>query len=45
MQAVEGRAVMRMAETKGTMLFHPDLLPFYAANHGGLNECVLPNLR
>ena len=42
-QAVEDRTVMRMAETKGTMFFHPDLLHFYAANHGGLNECVVEN--
>ena len=29
---------MRLAETKGSLAFHPDLVTFYASNHGGLNE-------
>lgn len=37
--------VMRMAETKGTMYFHEDLIQYYSVNHGGLNECVEENLQ
>ena len=32
------KLLMRMAESKGAMEFHPDLLQYYAYNHGGLNE-------
>ena len=37
-EAKLSRMHMRMAETKGMMEFHPDLLSFYSSNHGGLNE-------
>lgn len=40
-EAKRGGTVMRLAETKGTMFFHQDLIHFFAANHGGLNECTL----
>ena len=32
------KLLMRLAESKGAMEFHPDLLQYYAYNHGGLNE-------
>ena len=37
-EAAQAKLLMRLAETKGSMEFHPDLLPYYASNHGGLNE-------
>lgn len=39
-EAKLSRMHMRMAETKGMMEFHPDLISFYASNHGGLNEIM-----
>ena len=32
------KLLMRMAESKGAMEFHPDLVHYYASEHGGLNE-------
>ena len=32
---------MRLAETKGMMKFHPDLISYYATNLGGLNEATV----
>jgi hypothetical protein len=32
------KMLMRLQETKGSHEFHPDLVRFYASNHGGMNE-------
>jgi hypothetical protein len=32
---------LRLAETKGMMAFHPDLISYYATNLGGLNEATV----
>ena len=37
-EAANQSMLMRCQETKGALAFHPDLLRFYASNHGGLNE-------
>lgn len=37
-EATNAKVLMRLAESKGSMEFHPDLLKYYASNHGGLNE-------
>jgi hypothetical protein len=39
-EAHSNRILMRMQETKGSLEFHPDLIRYYASNHGGLNEYV-----
>lgn len=44
-EAKLGSTVMRLAETKGSMFFHPDLVHYYASNHGGLNETTVENLK
>eukprot|EP01047_Picozoa_sp_COSAG01_P002892 COSAG01_NODE_81_length_27820_cov_22.659753_8_plen_958_part_00 len=40
-EAGQRRLLMRMQETKGHIDFHIDLIPFFASNHGGLNECAI----
>jgi hypothetical protein len=37
-EATDLKMLMRLQETKGALEFHPDLMRFYATNHGGLNE-------
>ena len=37
-EAAHAKLVMRLAETKGSMEFRPDLLHYYASYHGGLSE-------
>jgi hypothetical protein len=37
-EATHAKLLMRLAESKGSMEFHPDLVHFYASNHGGLSE-------
>ena len=37
-EAAHAKLIMRLAETKGSMEFRPDLLQYYASNHGGLSE-------
>jgi hypothetical protein len=39
-EAYSNRILMRMQDTKGSLEFHPDLIRYYASNHGGLNEYV-----
>jgi hypothetical protein len=37
-EAATTKLLMRLQESKGSMEFHPDLMQYYASNHGGLNE-------